>query len=100
MRTDNILFQRQVICTADKDINHLLFLGGVIRNEDDVYMAAFLVYSRTDSQFSYWGGLSFSSDKSSRDMLGVFPEQDMYADLYSLYAAAPYKDLSTNINGT
>jgi hypothetical protein len=33
-------------------------------------------------------------------MLGVFPQQDNHADLYSLYAATPYKDISTNVNGT
>jgi hypothetical protein len=63
-------------------------------------MVAFLTYSRTEKPFSFWGGLSFSSDKSSRDMLGVFPLKDNYADLYSLYAAPPYKDISINVNGT
>jgi hypothetical protein len=33
-------------------------------------------------------------------MLGIFPELDNYADLYSLYADAPYKDISPNVNGT
>ena len=63
-------------------------------------MVAFLTFSRSGNLYSFWGGLSFSSDKSSRDMLGMYPFKDNYADLYSIYAAPPYKDLSSNVNGT
>lgn len=63
-------------------------------------MVAFLTYSILGNLFTFWGGLSFSQDKAGRDMLGVYPFKDIYADLYSLYAAPPFKDISINVNGT
>lgn len=47
-----------------------------------------------------WEGLSFSQDHASRDMLGVYPSTGTYADLFSLYATAPFTDVSSNINGS
>lgn len=47
-----------------------------------------------------WQGISFSKDKSNRDMLGVIPSTDTVLDLYSLYLSAPFDDLGVNIKGT
>eukprot|EP00919_Chromeraceae_sp_WS-2016_P052420 GHVR01124445.1.p1 GENE.GHVR01124445.1~~GHVR01124445.1.p1 ORF type:complete len:107 (-),score=3.30 GHVR01124445.1:690-1010(-) len=47
-----------------------------------------------------WGGISFSQNHVTRDMIGYETTSDKIYDLYSLYAAAPYEDTATNIQGT
>ena len=64
------------------------------------YMAAFITYERSKKNFTQWVGLSFSKDKVRRDMLGVYPSTAQFDDLYSIYASAPFKDISINVNGT
>lgn len=54
----------------------------------------------TGQDFLLWQGLSYSRDKVLRDMVGFYPSQGYCEDLYSLYASAPFLDISENVNGT
>jgi len=46
-----------------------------------------------------WGGLSYSKDHASRDMVGFEPATGTVTDLFSLYATAPFEDVSSNVGG-
>jgi hypothetical protein len=92
--------QRQAICYIYGNYVNLLFVGGVMRSGNSHYMAAFIAYEQSKKNFIQWVGLSFSKDKVRRDMLGVFPSTARFDDLYSIYASAPFKDTSINVNGT
>ena len=63
-------------------------------------MAFVNIHNNQSSIFQLWQGISFSKDKSNRDMLGVIPSTDTVLDLYSLYLSAPFDDEGVNINGT
>lgn len=95
--------QRQALCYTYGNIVNLLFLGAASRSSVSYYYAAFINYDKdynSSKNFLMWGGLSFAKDKVIRDMLGYFPSSGTKSDLLSLYAAAPFEDVSTNVNGT
>lgn len=98
--SDNLLMQRQALCFKKGNFISLVFLGGVVRDSVSYYLVAFVTYDPHFNNFQTWTGLSFSRDKVRRDMVGVIPATAQVDDLYSIYAAAPFLDTSTNVNGT
>ena len=94
-----MLLQRHYQCYSYNDITNYIFTGGVVRNREKVYFVSFINFARKFDNFQLWQGLAFSKDKSNRDMLGSIPAALTFEDLYSLYAARPFVDTSTNVGG-
>ena len=46
-----------------------------------------------------WGGYSYSAGHAARDMFGYESTTEKFYDMYSLYAAAPFEDAASNIDG-
>lgn len=74
-------------------------MGGVLREESDVFVISFINYHLQKEEFLSWQALSFSSGKVNRDYLGIFPSKAITMDLFSLYKTAPFMDTSSNIGG-
>jgi hypothetical protein len=62
--------QRNVNCARYNNKVSLTFEGGVIRDSFPTFFVAILTIDVTYTNFSMWGGYSFSSDHACRDMIG------------------------------
>lgn len=47
--SDNLLMQRQAVCLRQDNVYHLLFLGGVVRDNVNIYMIGFVSYDSTQT---------------------------------------------------
>jgi len=86
---------------------NLIFYGGVVRGGKDVMFIHVLSYLTKDflnventTKLNILGGIGFSMSHAARDMIGFSSGSGLFYDMHSLYASAPFKDISLNINGT
>jgi hypothetical protein len=94
--SNNLITQRHLECIQFYSTNNynynLIFYGGVLRSGQK-YMY-FHIVSKNNNQkerLNMWGGLSFSTSHSSRDMV-AFSSDGQIQDLFSLYFSAPFLD--------
>lgn len=117
--SDNLLMQRNVVCSLFyykqyKNYN-LLFYGGTIRDKNETMFLSVLSYLRDNSgnlpldsttkistiNLNVWIGITFSAyGHSGRDAIVFISDNSTTVDMYSIYYAAPYFDVSPNIKGT
>jgi len=86
-------------CILYKDKTVYIFEGAVDRGQLPHYFTGILTVDNNREPFNMWGGYSYSSSHAARDMMAYESNTKAFYDLYSLYAAAPFQDIATNING-
>lgn len=82
--------QQNLYCIFYNDKLVYIAEGGVQRNGNNYFFIAILTVDVNQKNFVMWGGYSFSSDHSGRDMIGYESVNGNFYDLYSLYASAPF----------